>query len=324
MGTRSMHEELSATLQAAIGAGMGYLSRAVEPTGAWPASVFWSHDPIRGVVTHHPPFVAALGAMSLAPCRHLEAAPLRERTLAFLRATREPTGRWRYAQFVPPDADDTSICGLALADDDQPGPSDALTAAPRNAQGHFLTWIPGPDDAVTLFNEPDAAVNANVIACLGDVAETRAAQGWLKELMAASPDEQAEALHYYPHPLDLYVAIARASEAKAPTLGELHEPVLRQMLSCQDATGTFVDVLRTAQALSALDRLGALGRDDVVQPALECLLAAQREDGSWPAGLAWIGGPGQPFSFESATLTTACCVEALERVARRVEAQAGG
>lgn len=313
MGT-ALHDDL--TLAPAVAAGVGFLSQTVPEAGAWPASVFATHAPLSGVTTHHPPFMAGLGALSLAVCRHQDAAPLREKTLAFLRATKEPTNLWRYARFVPPDADDTSICSLALAADGPTASHAALTSGPVDAEGRFLTWMPGPEDAVTLFNEPDAAVNANVIACLGDRDETRAAHRWIEGLIAASPDEQKQALHYYPEPLDLYVAIARASEVQGPMLAPLREPVLRQLLACQDPTGLFVDVLRTAQTLSALDRLGALGRPDVVRPAVRGLLAAQRADGAWPACLAWIGGPGQPFGFEAETLTTACCIEALERVAR--------
>lgn len=305
-----MYEDPSARLERSIANGVGYLTQAVEADGAWPSSVFSTNEPMAGVVTHHPPFVAALGAMSLAACRHPDAASLRGRTLAFLRATMEPTGLWRYADFVPPDADDSALCSLALAAAENP----ALAAAPRDGAGRFRTWIPSAEEPVTLFNEPDAAVNANVIACLGDRPETRAAQGWLAELMGAAPDARQRALHYYPHALDLWVAISRAGAAQPPVMQALRQPLLRQILACQDATGTFGDVLRTAQALTALDRLGAGGRVPVVRPAVERLLAAQEADGSWPPCLAWVGGPGQPFGFEAATLTTACSVEALGRV----------
>ena len=300
------------TLDGAIAAGVGYLSAAVADDGAWPASVFAKREPLAGTVIHRPPFVAALGAMSLAVCRHVDAATVRDRTLAFLRATQEPTGLWRYVHFVPPDADDTAICLIALA----AGANAALVAAPRDADGRFHTWIPGPEDALVPFNEPDPVVNANVIACLGDLPETQAAQRWLSEIIAMPPAEQEATLHYYPHRVDLYAAIVRASAAHpSPAMAALREPCLAQLLACQDATGAFGDVLHTALALSALDRLGALSsQGEVVRPAVARLLATQRADGSWPACLAWGGGPGYPFCFEAATLTTACCIEALARV----------
>lgn len=309
-----MHDLRNACSRA-VGTGTGYLSRTVAPNGGWPAKVYEIQSPFSGSVTHLPPFVAAMGAMSLAACRHPDAAALRQRSRSFLRSIVEPKELWRYVHFVPPDTDDTAICSLATGPHASALPNEDVIIAQRDHEGLFCTWIFTPDYPVKLFNEPDAVVNANIIAYLGDRPETRAAKKWLDELIAGPSDQIDEAIHYYPHQLDLDIALARANHLQTPLFAELRGRIVERILANQAADGLFADSMRTGQALTALDRLGAL--DDlaqVVQPAVERTLATQRADGSWPGCLAWQGGPGFPFAFESSALTTASCIEALERV----------
>lgn len=309
-----MHDDLRDACGRAVDAGTDYLSRTVAPNGGWPAKVYEIRAPLNGSVTHVPPFVAAMGAMSLTACRHPDAASIRERSRSFLREIVEPQELWRYIHFVPPDTDDTSICTLATGPYADALPNEDVIIAQGDPKGRFCTWIFTPDYPVKLFNEPDAVVNANIIAYLGDRPETRAAQDWLRELIAGPADAIDDAIHYYPHQLDLDIALARANHLQAPLFAELRDAITERILASQAADGLFADAMRTGQALTALDRLGALSLAHVVQPAVERLLATQRADGSWPGCLAWQGGPGFPFAFESAALSTASCIEALERV----------
>lgn len=309
-----MHDDLREPCSRAVDAGMDYLSRTIGPDGGWPSTVYHVHAPL-STETHNPPFVAGNGILALAGCRHPEVAEIQRRTRQFLHDAAEPGELWRYAHFLQPDADDTAICSMAT------GPhADALAnvdaiLGQRDDEGRFLTWLPIDEDPMEIFNEADAVVNANVVAYLGDRPETRAAQHWLAELVLESPDEIEGALHYYHHPLDLDVALARASDLQAPTFAELRQPVLERILASQAADGTFIDIMRTGQALAALDRLGALqDHAEVARPAVTRILQAQRADGCWLGCVAWVGGPGFPFVFESRTLTTACCIDALERV----------
>ena len=95
-----------------------------------------------------------------------------------------------------------------------------------------------------------------------------------------------------------------------------------------DADGGFADPMRTAQALQALDMLAfdldRSARSEVVGTLLE----TQRGDGSWSPCPAWKEPPGwadyvaanegvqhalPPRGFASEVLTTAFCIEALER-----------
>ncbi len=319
-----MHDELRAALIRAVAAGVGYLSQAVREDGVWLANVYDIRAPLTGHAAHSPPFVTGLGILSLDACEHPDAASIRRRSRAHLNAVMLPGQLWRYADFLPPDTDDTAICSLATGPHPHALANADVVAAQRDSEGRFLTWLPwqaAENDGVlgpeALLHAPDAVISANIIAYLGDRAETRPAQDWLRRLIVDSPEQIDAALHYYPHALDLDVAIVRAIDAQAPLLADLRQPLTERILAAQTDAGTFVDIMRTAQALTALDRLGAIDRTEVARPALQALLDAQRPDGSWPACLAWVGATGFPFAFESAPLTTACCVEALGHAARQ-------
>ena len=309
------HDDLREASGRAVAAGIAYLSQTVQENGAWPANVYNIHAPLSSQ-EHYSPFVAALGSISLDVCRHPDAAPAAACGRAYLRDIAEPLQLWRYIHFVPPDTDVIAVCSIAT------GPHPAQLAnvqtilAQRDGEGRFRTWIPTPTDPVKLFNEADAVVNANIVAYLGDRPETRPAQNWLRQLAVGTPEQIADTSHYYPDPLDLDIALARASHLQAPLLAEVRQPVLDRILARQDANGEFVDAMRTGQALTALDRLGEVHRHGAVRPAVERLLETQRADGSWPGCVAWLGGPGYPFAFESAALSTASCIEALERLAQ--------
>lgn len=221
---------------------------------------------------------------------------------------------WRYWPRLPPDLDDAAICSLAarphlwllLARNVE------LLLACRDRTGRFRTWMAGPEHVNSVLNPADSVVNANVVAYLGDRPETRAAQCWL-ETLVADGSEQDLALRFYPCPIDLYVALARARSLAPPVFARLRPALTARILSCRQPEGGFGDVMRTAQALTALHRLGAADRVEVVRPALDRLRAAQRSDGGWPECLAWLGQPGTALGFGSEALTTACCIEALVR-----------
>ncbi|MGI9311175.1 MAG: hypothetical protein ACR2P7_06555, partial [bacterium] len=75
-----------------------------------------------------------------------------------------------------------------------------------------------------------------------------------------------------------------------------------------------------AQALSALDALGADLTEPALRPAISRLLQTQCADGHWRETLLWRGPvpPAPPsLGYASAALNTAFCVEALHRFAQR-------
>ena len=305
-------ERVGVARRAAIARGLRFLEDAVDANGRWPARRCANRELEGPGSAEYPPFVAGLGLLALQGCDEPAAERLRRRTRQFLHASIGYPGVWRYWPRLPPDLDDTAICSLAA------GPhlwlllahNVALLVSFRDRAGRFRTWMAGPERVSAALNPVDAVVNANVVAYLGDRPETRAAQHWL-ETLVADGNEQDLSLHYYPAPIDLYVALARARSLAPPVFAGLRARLADRILSCRRSDGGFGDIMRTAQALTALHRLRADAQGEVVRTAVERLLEAQRADGGWPECLAWLGQPGTNLGFGSAAFTTACCVEAL-------------
>ena len=300
----------------AIARGLRFLEHAVDVNGGWPVRRCANREMEGPGSAECPPFVAGLGLLALQGCDGPAAERLRRRTRTFLHACIGYPGVWRYWPRLPPDLDDTAICSLAA------GPhlwlllarNVALLVSFRDRAGRFRTWMAGPERVSAALNPVDAVVNANVVAYLGDRPETRAAQQWL-ETLVVDGREQDLSLRYYPTPIDLYVALARARSLAPPVFAGLQAALAARILSCRQPDGGFGDTMRTAQALTALHRLRADTQMDVVRTAIGLLLEAQRADGGWPECLAWLGQPGTNLGFGSEALTTACCVEALTCVA---------
>ena len=311
-------KDLKEVIGAATVQGLEFLKRSVAADGAWPSKVYRNWELTGSWSVEFPPFVGGLGMLALERCAHPAAEELRARTHAFLHTRIEYPGVWRYSPHLVPDLDDTAVCSLAAT----PhlwlllGRNVQTILSYRDGEGRFLTWMYAHAGADAALNHLDCVVNANVIAYLGDRVETREAQRWLEALV--EEERETDMLRpFYPSVMDLYVALARASYSAPPVFAGLRPTLVSRMLACQDAGGGFGDILRTAQAVTALDRLGEGGREAVVRPALEHILATQRPDGGWPECFAWKGIPGSSLGFGSEALTTACCIEALVRVVRQ-------
>ena len=330
-----MDERLRQTARAAVERGIGFLEEVVASNGGWPC---WRYDDTGlagGRHLEYPPFAAALGSLALDACDHPGARTLVARTRDFLRSRMTYPGIWSYLPGMPPAVDDTAICALAV------GPHPWLRMgrlwgrnldvilSHRDGDGRFRAWMPGEDWPPGLDNEVDAVVNANVLAYVGDHAETRAAQRWIEAVVADR--SEADASPYYIEPVDLHFALARASRFRDGLFSELRPTLASRIVERLDADGGLGDPMRTAQALSALDML-FFDLDEATLAAVgERLLEAQRGDGSWPPCLAWKEPPGwaewvaanegprhvrRPRGFASEAMTTAFCIEALQRSLR--------
>lgn len=306
----------------AIERGLDYLEGTVHDDGAWPSEVYLSLDRTGDPIPERPPFVAGLGALSMAECASPRAQRLRTRARTFLETIMEYPGVWRYWPTVPPDLDDTAVCSLVV------GPHAWLALGrtlptvfrKRDDQGRFRTWLARGGDFAT-WDDVDSVVNANVVAWLGDRPETRNTQRWLMTLIDENREDGSS--WYYPDPMDLYAALSRIAPGTAGASGILSRlgPKLaaRIMARRDEQAGHFGDTQRTAQALSALDRLAAWPTGYEASRAVDSLIESQSADGSWPAGLVWLGPPPpNPPSTgcASAALITAYCLEALERFVR--------
>lgn len=310
-----------ANVRNAIERGFDYLESAVDADGAWPSNLYLNLELTGPPQPERVPFVAALGHLSLEECPGPRSVRLRDRTRAYLRSTMEYPGVWRYWPSLPPDLDDTAVCSLVVGQHVWLALGRTLPTVfrQRDGKGRFRTWM-AKGDGTSTWEDIDSVVNANVVVWLGDREQTGQAQRWLRTLI----DERREAgsSRYYPDTMDLYAALSRLGAEPAGVGGVfcgLSAVLADRIMSRRDRAGHFGDAQRTAQALSALDRLRAgLSGGDATRAA-EHLLETQCADGSWPSGLVWQGPPppNPPYAgFVSPALVTVYCMESLARLVR--------
>ena len=301
--------------------GLDFLESALDEKGAWHCIRFNVANPDIPRHFERPPFVSALCVLALERSSEVRARAMCAATRAYLASTVEYPGLWRYYRHLPQDLDSTTLCSLVLGT--HPwillGRNVPAILANRDEEGRFLTWVLAKDepDVVSTFRiEADPVVNANVIAYLGDHPETKAAQRWLEALISEGRVEGSS--KWYPDTAAIYYGVARAVSRARPALDRLRPILADRVLALRDGQGGFGNVLQAAQAVSALDRVGNL-ESIGVKRELERFLSSQREDGSWPELLAFgdqtlkWGAVGQ-IGHGSESVTTAFCIEALERL----------
>ncbi len=306
--------------------GLEFLQTAIDGKGAWYCIRFNLADPNIPRHFEKPPFVSALCALALAGSNEPCAKALCAATRAYLVNTMEYPGFWRYYRHLPQDLDSTALGSLLIADHPwiMLGRNIELILANRDEHGRFMTWLLDDDqpDVVSTFRiEADPVVNANVIAQIGDCAETRNAQQWLAQMvedgLPAAPSK------WYQEPASIYYAIARAVMRVSGALDQLRPILGDRIVQLQDESGEFSDVFQAAQAVCALYKIGCIDRIDSKQ-LLVRIISSQYEDGSWPELLAFgdkslrFGAFGQ-IGHASDAITSAFCIEALECLVRNLE-----
>ena len=314
-------EALAEAGRESIRRGLVFLESTINEQGAWHCIRFNIANPEIPRHFERPPFVSALCVLALESSDEARAKAMCAATKAYLVDTMEYPGLWRYYRHLPQDLDSTSLCSLVVGT--HPwillGRNVPRILANRDGEGRFLTWMLEEDEpnvVATFRIEADPVVNANVIAYLGDHAETRAAQRWLEALITEGSLEGSS--KWYPDTVTIYHAVTRAMIRARPALDRLRPILADRILGLRDDNGEFGDVLQTAQALSALYNIGSLERIDAKRQA-ERFIGSQREDGSWPELLAFgdqslkWGAFGQ-IGHGSEAVTSAFCIEALERL----------
>ena len=311
------------SLRDAIICGLEYLEAEIDESGAWPSWVYGNLELKGESKLERVPFVTGLGSISLKECPGDQSTRIRERARSFLLSKMEYPGVWRYWDWLPPDLDDTSVCSHVVGSHAWfiLGRTLPTVFRKRDEVGRFLTWVVKGDDSAD-WDDVDSVVNANVVVWLQEHPQTEGAQRWLKSLI----DEEREigSSWYYPNPMDLYAAMSRLGpypRGVGDALRGLGPVLAERIMSSRDHGGHFGDAQRTAQALSALDRLDSWPGLVDVDRAVQQLLASQRTDGSWESGLVWQGPPppnSPSVGFASSALITAYCVESLSRYIRRI------
>ena len=316
-------EALADACRKSIRRGLDFLESAIDKNGAWHCIRFNMADPDIPRHFEKPPFISALCALALESSDEPKARAMCAATKAYLVDTMEHPGLWRYYRHLPQDLDSSALCSLVIGNHPwillERNVPEIL--ANRDEKGLFQTWILAddePDVFATFRIEADPVVNANVIACLGDRPETREALQWLEDLIIE--DNLEGTSKWYPDTVSIYYAITRALLRVPSALDRLRPILADRILGLCDEKGEFGNILQTAQAVSALHNIGSLQGIDA-EHQVKSFLNSQREDGSWPELLAFgdqelkWGLVGQ-IGHGSEAVTSAFCIEALERLAK--------
>ena len=319
-------EALANSARQSIRRGLAFLESTIDENGAWHCIRFNVADPDIPRHYERPPFVSAFCVLALESCDESRARAICAASRAYLVQTMEYPGFWRYYRHLPQDLDSTALCSLVIGSHpwillERNVPQ---MLANRDGKGCFMTWVLAEDepDVVSTFRiEADPVVNANVIAYLGDRAETRDAQRWLESMI--TEDRLEGSSKWYPDKAAIYYATTRAMIRARPALDSLRPILADRILGLRDPQGEFGNILQTAQAVSALYSIGSLARIDA-RREVERLIGSQREDGSWPELLAFgdqslkWGAVGR-IGHGSEAVTSAFCIEALERLVEVLE-----
>lgn len=291
--------------------GLRYLNDAVRSDGAWPSIRI---DSPKETLDEFPPFTAAQGSLALQSCDLPEAIELRSRTHGYLQQLCEYPGIWRYWKTLPPDLDDTAVCSIVLRSHLWIilGLNVRRILGFRDKRGLFRTWMVSTSNFEVEWNAADPVVNANVIAYLGDHGLTQPAQRWIEQLV--TDGQEAGALVFYYEPMDLYLALARATCWAPPVFRTLETVLVKRILAQLETLHVSNHVMRIAQGIVALDTLGATVETSVVNRLIIQILDNQSSQGGWTGLDIWRHSPGFPGSFQSDALATASCVDAIGRL----------
>ena len=301
-------EQLTSAVVDATTNGVNYLHNFIVNTDGE-----WYSDQRAGteyINTVSPPFVAAAGMLALEVCSGDQVNSIVNLSRKFIVTQIVYPGIWRWPNFVY-DLDSTAFCSLAVGLNGHPwiffGKNIRHILSCRNDDDLFVTWTI-PNGPFVKFNYADPVVNANVIAYLGDRAETRPAQQWIQCLI--TKDRELEALVWYESPLDLYYSICRTLRVSAPAFNRLKTPLANRIVNSNPD-----NPLRAAQALSSLHMLGHVSDEVFIQQCVNSLLNWQQPNGSWPS-CELTRTPCGLHTFWSETMVCAYCIEALTRIAK--------
>ncbi len=290
------------------------------------------------------PFVTSLVLLCISHVTGPKAQEMTAKALGFLQEEMEGPGLWRYwssrnerHRLLPPDLDDTCCISFILKSNHVAVPPNRdVVLANRNSEGAFYTWVVprstapsaeaadsgyevNPEALLTVVlsgavDNIDCAVNANVLLYLGEGEETKQAVDYLVDIVLEGKENGCS--DFYPDRLSFYYMLSRAYGHGVLSLESIAFPVTDRVKQRQVDDGSFGNELLSALATCTLLNFGRATA--AVDKAVEYLVRAQREDGSWPRRAMFLG-PAPYYGSEE--LTTALCVEALARYRMLVSAE---
>ena len=294
------------------------------------------------------PFSASYIVHSLSYSSHPAARRMTEKAMRYFRDQELPGGMWRYWNKgtaplgdIPADLDDTACISELIERFDAPAPDNKwLILLNRDPRRLFYTWItprlgPGLNrrywstvlsdvtfERLVLFwkrspatrGDVDAVVNANVALYLGAVPESEPVVDFLLNVARSGREDSSD--KWYPDRNTFYYAASRCYERGMKKLFEL-TPMMLSCFSAQSMPDGRIGENEMLTALAAGAILNFEIQSELLEPAVEYLLATQQDDGGWPSRAFYTNGsrPAQT-TWGSRELTTAFCLEAIERFSR--------
>lgn len=159
-------------------------------------------------------------------------------------------------------------------------------------------------------NDVDTVVNANVLYYLGNNKETQPVIELL--LRTINENRESDCDKWYRNIFTVYYFITRNYYAGITQLEPLKEKIIRRILLKWNKDGSFGEGLTdTAFAVCTLLNLNYSGVE--LKKAIYFIMQSQKTTGNWERWRIYYGGPKKIFGFGSEELTTAFCLEALER-----------
>jgi hypothetical protein len=336
-------------LRIAIDRGLDFLRASQLPSGAFPieCTMYYRRHPDTGnpvVVPDDTPFVTSHIAYSLSQSLSVGAADrdMLSRAVEFLRREQIGAGVWRYWSksspthaFIPPDVDDTDCISYLLDRFGGAPENKRLLLLNRDRRGLFYTWLI-PRAVLTadarywwmmmrdlnvarVFafwrrtqarrDDIDAVVNANVLLYLGRRPETEAVINYLQQIVRDEREDTCD--KWYRDQYAFYYAVSRTYAQGISGLEEVREAARVRLAARACADGRIGEhELHTALAVCALANFRVAS--PVLDRAAAYLLRTQQDDGGWPTGPFYFGGPKRDVAWGSRALTTGFSVEALE------------
>ena len=333
-------------LGGAIDRALDYLGRGQLPSGQFriERTVRATAESPPTVTPDDAPFATSHIVHSLSFASPGAVCDMIARAVDYLRREQVGPGVWRHwnkanprHRFVPPDLDDTACISYVLERHGRGAPDNKrLLLVNRNRQGLFYTWIiPRPVltgnmqywwlvlrdlnlGRALLFwrrtparrGDIDGVVNANVLLYLGERPETGAVVDYLLRVVREAREERCDM--WYVDRYAFHYALSRAYAGGVARLGQVREAARARLVETAHADGRIGGhELHTALAVCALSTFGETS--GLLDDAVAYLLRVQEADGGWASQPFYYGSPLALYSWGSRELTTAFCVEALER-----------
>jgi hypothetical protein len=332
-------------LEAGVERGLEFLRRSQLPSGEFKVYMSPDLNLERDCVFDSSPFPAALIAYALDSADPAAVGDILDKALGFLLSEMEGPGLWRYwtkrhqgHSAIPHDLDDTACASFVLRRHGVPFPSNLkFIFANRTPEGLFYTWVtarwplpPVPSywrvvlgqwlHALKVYyfwktgeavrHDVDGVVNANVLFYVGERPETSPVIDYLLDVFRRGEEGRCDG--WYANRFMFYYAVSRNFHAGVAALGVVRDESVARIVGAAEPDGSIGgSVLNTALAACAL--LYWRSSPPELERAVRFLLAAQREDGSWPRAAVYYSGPKKLYGWGSEELITGFCLEALLR-----------